>query len=373
MASSAGYDFSAPICRCTACDSAYAGTALSSHDLNIYYSSLSKYDTLRSSGEISALDRERAVMGAAFLSPIIHSIGSALDVGCSAGIFLSALRDAGIRSVHGIDPAAQATDVARSLFNIPVTRARAEEYEDYGKFDLVCLMAVLEHLLEPRRLLEEVARQLKPGARVLIEIPDAGAFDRPGTHEPLEPFGEFSNEHINFFSIGDIRRLAHGVGLEIERWRPYRSANGAPGLFALLRQDREAPALIEADAGSPPSCVSTRDSIQKYVARSTLVMAEVELRLAAACRGDVLVYGAGNHTCRLMVQSPVLSSCGVTAVFDRNPHLHGTKIGNAPVLSPSKISEFPGLPIIVSTFNARREIHAALTAATSQPVVSLYD
>ena len=116
MAACAGYDFSAPICRCAACGSAYAGTALCARDLNAYYSTLSKYDTLRSSTDISPLDRERAVMGAAFLAPIIGAIGSALDVGCSAGVFLNALRDAGVRSVHGIDPAAQAADVARSLF-----------------------------------------------------------------------------------------------------------------------------------------------------------------------------------------------------------------------------------------------------------------
>jgi hypothetical protein len=254
-----------------------------------------------------------------------------------------------------------------------VTRAQAETYGDYGRFDLVCLMAVLEHLLEPRRLLDKVARQLKPGARVLVEIPDAGAFDRIGTEEQLEAFGEFSNEHINFFSIGDVRRLAHAVGLEVERWRPYRSGIGARGLFALLNQAGESPALVEADDGSPPSRVGTRDSMPRYVERSTRAMADIESRLAAVCRGDVLIYGAGNHTCRLMVQSPVLSSCGIRAVFDRNPHFHGTMIGSSPVLPPSRIGEFPGLPIIVSTFNARREIHAALTSATSQPVVSLYD
>jgi len=373
MAACAGYDFSAPICRCAACGSAYAGTALSARDLNAYYSTLSKYDTLQSKGEVSLLDRERVVMGTAFLAPIVHSIGSALDVGCSAGVFLRALRDAGIKSVHGIDPAAQAADVARALFDIPVTQAQAETFGDYGRFDLVCLMAVMEHLLEPRRLLDKVVRQLKPGARVLVEIPDAGAFDRIGAEDQLEAFGEFSNEHINFLSIGDVRRLAHSVGLEVERWRPYRSAVGARGLFALLNQAGESPELVAADDGSPPSRVDTSDSMREYVARSTRAMTDIESRLVPVCRGEVLIYGAGNHTCRLMVQSPAVANCAVRAVFDRNPHFHGMKIGNSPVLPPTGIGEFPGLPIIVSTFNARREIRAALTAATSQPVVSLYD
>src|SRR5579871_3091063 len=122
MAVCAGYDFSAPILLCSDCDCGYAGTALPEDDLDTYYSDLSKYDTLSSIGDISSLDRERAAMGAAFLAPIVGSLGRALDVGCSGGFFLSVLREAGIRQVHGIDPAADAAEVARSLFKVDVTQ-----------------------------------------------------------------------------------------------------------------------------------------------------------------------------------------------------------------------------------------------------------
>jgi SAM-dependent methyltransferase len=371
MAACAGYDFSAPILLCASCGSGYAGTALPTDDLNDYYSNLSKYDTLSSASDISSLDRERAALATAFVGPLVNSIGSALDVGCSTGVFLSRLRDAGIRDVRGIDPAIQAADVARDLFGIQVSRASAEGFDGYGRFDLVCLMAVLEHLLEPRRLLGEVAQQLKPGARVLIEVPDAGAFDRPFTNDAFEPLGEFSNEHINFFAIGNLRRLAHDVGLEVERWQSFR-ANGSPGLFALLHRSECDPELITPEKGSAPTRVSCGESLLPYVSRSLFLLEDVEERLARVCGSDVLVYGAGNHTCRLMIGSAALSNCMVRAVFDRNSHLHGLKIGSATILPPSKIEQFPGLPIIVSTFNASRDIQTTLRGLTSQPVIALY-
>jgi SAM-dependent methyltransferase len=373
MVPCAGYDFSAPILQCLACGACYAGTALPAYDLNQYYANFSKYDTLSSSSYISPLDRERAGMAVAFLAPLLESIGSVLDVGCSAGFFLSTLRDAGVKDLVGIDPAMEATQVARSLFDLDVLKAQAETFAEYDKFDLVCLMAVFEHLLEPWGLLNGVARQLKPGARVLIEVPDAGAFDRPGTNGPLEPFGEFSNEHINFFSIGDIRRLAHSVGLEVERWQSVRSINGPPGLFALLQKRRAAPALVDADTGSTLSAVNSSESITRYVAKSLRVMEDVERRLRECCGDEVLIYGAGNHTCRLMAQSPALAGCRVPAIFDRNHHLHGARMANSTILPPAQIAEFPDLPIVVSTFNARAEIHAGLKAASSRPVVLLYD
>jgi hypothetical protein len=99
---------------------------------------------------------------------------------------------------------------------------------------------------------------------------------------------------------------------------------------------------------------------------------DVEERLTQVCHGDVLVYGAGNHTCRLMVSSAALSNCTVRAVFDRNTHLHGLKIGSATILPPAQLGQFPGLPIIVSTFNASGDIQAALRDITPQPVVALY-
>jgi SAM-dependent methyltransferase len=372
MAACAGYDFSTPIVRCTSCNCAYAGRALRPDDLNRYYTTLSKYDTAKCRGDISLLDRERATQATEFLAPLLASMHSVIDVGCSTGAFLNTLREAGVQSVFGIDPAADAPLSAQAIFSVPVEQAQAERYDRYGEHDLVCLMAVLEHLLDPQQLLGRIARQLKDGGRVLIEIPDAGAFDRPGDIRPLEAFGEFSNEHINYLSISDIARLARAVDLEIERWRCVRFASCFPGLFVLLRRGSGRP-LPAADALSAVGHPNSREAVLRYIERSGYMMQGVEQRLRAACTEPVLVYGAGNHTARLMCQSATLSSIGVAAVFDRNRHLQGRTIGGAPILAPERLRDFTNAPVIISTFNARHEIHAALRERTSQPLVLLYD
>ena len=231
MAVCAGHDFSSPILGCDSCGCAYAGKSLSPADLSRYYSALSKYDTIRSLGDISSMDRERARMAADFVMPGLDLSARLLDVGCSTGMFLRTLRDRGLRHATGIDPAADAPEAARKLFGISVVQAQAETYRDYGSHDLICLMAVLEHVLQPAALVQEIGRQMRQGAALLIEVPDAGAFDRPEDSGPFEPFGEFSNEHINFLSIGDIGHIAHAAGLTVVRWRSFRVAAGAPGLF----------------------------------------------------------------------------------------------------------------------------------------------
>jgi len=374
IAPSVGFDFSAAIVQCASCDSVYAGSALSAEDLNRYYASVSKYDTVTSHADISPLDRERATLATAFLGPVMDSLASIIDVGCSSGVLLHEFREAGIAQVRGIDPADNAAAVAHDLFDIDVAQADAESFNDYGSFDLVCLMAVLEHLRDPVRLVREIGRQLKPGARLLVEVPDAGAFDRPGDPREFEPYGEFSNEHINFFSIADIRRIALRAGLEVERWMTARVAQGSPDLFVLLRRGAGgADGLPAPVSGSTPSRVSSAEAVQSYVSRSHECMQGVETKLAAAAANQVLIYGAGNHTARLLANSASLARAGICAVFDRNPHLHGATIGGCPILPPSGIVNFPAYPIIISTYNARHEIRDALRGITRQPVVLLYD
>jgi SAM-dependent methyltransferase len=373
IAPTAGYDFSTPIVRCSSCATAYAGRVLAQPDLDEYYSSVSKYDTLKLRGEIAALDRERAALAITFLAPILSSVTSALDVGCASGLLLHELLEAGVKQVRGIDPAEDAAAAARALFNVTVTRAHAENYQNYGDFDLVGLMAVLEHLREPGRLLRQIAERLRPGGRMLIEVPDAGAFDRPGDDRPIEPFGEFSNEHINFLTIADVQRLARSVGLEVERWKTWRVVQGGPGLFVLMRRSLVHAALPSPDAGSTSSRPTSEESMRQYIGRSKLGLADVERRLEALKSDNVILYGAGNHTGRLLLQSRKLASLQVVAVLDRNHHLHGGRIGSAPIVPPAALGQFPPLPIIISTFNARHEIRESLQRVTQQPLVTLYD
>jgi len=374
IAPSVGFDFSAPIVHCASCDSVYAGSALKAEDLNRYYSGLSKYDTAASRSDISPLDRERAKLTTEFLGSFLDSLISVIDVGCSSGVLLHEFRQAGVPHVRGVDPAENAPAVAHDLFDISVTQADAESFNDYGSCDLVCLMAVLEHLRDPGRLVCEIGRQLRPGARLLVEVPDAGAFDRPGDQREFEPYGEFSNEHINFFSIADVRRIGMRAGLEVERWMTARVAQGSPDLFVLLRRGaggtQELPNPVSC---STPSRVNSAEAVKSYVSRSEKCMQGVERKLAAATESPVLIYGAGNHTARLLANSPALSRAKILAVFDRNPHLHGGTIGDCRILPPSGVVDFPGCSIIISTFNSRHEIRDALPGITKQPVVLLYD
>ena len=97
--------------------------------------------------------------------------GRLLDVGCGPGFLLEAARERGWDAV-GVDP---------SPFS--VARARKEGFEAHegmledldlepGSFDALALLQVVEHMVDPRPLLEACRRLLRPDGALLVATPN---------------------------------------------------------------------------------------------------------------------------------------------------------------------------------------------------------
>ncbi|WP_299966279.1 bifunctional 2-polyprenyl-6-hydroxyphenol methylase/3-demethylubiquinol 3-O-methyltransferase UbiG [uncultured Roseobacter sp.] len=97
-----------------------------------------------------------------------------LDLGCAGGFMAEALAKKGAE-VTGIDPAEQAIDAARVHardqgldIRYDVGVGEALPY-DPTQFDAVVCVDVLEHVTDLHKVLEEVARVLKPGGTFLYD------------------------------------------------------------------------------------------------------------------------------------------------------------------------------------------------------------
>lgn len=122
------------------------------------------------------------VEGTAFLEPF-GANGEVkgkevLDLGCGLGTRAIAIADAGAATIVGVDNDVEKIHRARRLAERLDLRSVAFSVQngmelgfDAGRFDVVLMLDVIEHLRCPGEVLNECARVLRRGGRLLINFP----------------------------------------------------------------------------------------------------------------------------------------------------------------------------------------------------------
>ena len=157
----------------------------------------------------------------------------ALDVGCGGGETVAALAALGLDAT-GMDVSERAVEIAAAAQ--PQLTFFAQDVEtlpwpvEAESCDVVVSFEVIEHLLEPRRLLEGARDALRPGGHVALTTPYHGrlknvalalaGFDR---HFAVE------GDHVRFFTDASLRRLLDETGFDVVQIRHF---GRAPGLWA---------------------------------------------------------------------------------------------------------------------------------------------
>jgi ubiquinone/menaquinone biosynthesis C-methylase UbiE len=103
--------------------------------------------------------------------------GSALDVGCGSGVYVTELAKMGF-DVHGVDISDVMLESSRKLVEeagqssrVFLQRGSVEHLPcENEKFDLVLCIGVLGYLLTDYKAIEELRRVLKPGAHLVVNI-----------------------------------------------------------------------------------------------------------------------------------------------------------------------------------------------------------
>ncbi len=99
----------------------------------------------------------------------VVQVGRALDIGCGSGKFLCALQCGGW-DVAGLELNNDTATGARVVHNIRVETELSAFTEN--SFDLITITHVLEHVRDPRQMLADCVRLLKPGGVIAVAVPN---------------------------------------------------------------------------------------------------------------------------------------------------------------------------------------------------------
>lgn len=115
------------------------------------------------------------------LAPLMPTdrLGSVLDIGCGYGFAMRALRKLGFENVEGVEVSPQQADrVRRAGLKVEVVEDTAAWLlARPSQFSLILLLDVLEHVPPPEQvpLLRAIFQSVKPGGRVIVQVPNANA------------------------------------------------------------------------------------------------------------------------------------------------------------------------------------------------------
>jgi SAM-dependent methyltransferase len=150
--------------------------------------------------------------------------GRILDVGAAAGFLLSGFAEAGW-SGCGIEPNQSMAASARER-GLCVFPGTLEDFRDDERFDLVSLVQVLAHFVDPLRALERAASLTKVGGLWLIETWDRESWTARLSGRRWHEYSPPSVLH--WFTRESVAELASRFGFrEIARGRPSKKLSAA--------------------------------------------------------------------------------------------------------------------------------------------------
>lgn len=134
-----------------------------------------------------------------------------LDIGSGSGAIGHALKERGFTQLYAVEIDAEARQHVREIYT--GTASDVAAFSDQ-KFDLILLLDVLEHMMDPFEYWARMTSMLSPGGKILISLPNVahwsvripllfGIFD-------YHDRGIMDRTHYQFFTRKRVREMLRG-------------------------------------------------------------------------------------------------------------------------------------------------------------------
>lgn len=212
------YDLDLPetynVAKCRACGLAYPDPRPVTGSMPVYYPpDYNPFNPAQVKGPLARVKTIAERLKAKKVARLVGTHGSILDAGCSYGGFMHQLQQMGDWTLYGIDTDAGSIAYARQTYGLNTETLSFEELPESEVYDCVIMKYVLDHLPSPRAAFEKLARIIRPGGYLILQLPNRQSWE-------AEVFGKYWHgweipRHTAYFSERDIRRLATRYGFEV--------------------------------------------------------------------------------------------------------------------------------------------------------------
>jgi hypothetical protein len=306
-----------------------------------------------------------------FIKSAIDEVASIFEVGCSSGFNLSIYKKDGI-NIFGVEPSKNNTESCKQKYGIDLFNGTFDEYkksfENEKRYELIFLSHVLEHIINPHNFISELSKM--NSRYMFIEVPslDYKFCD--------EPFGMFAEEHVNYFTFDNLRRLMKSFNYRIV------DANicfcpdadipaGYPSISTIWEKDGNKAYSLTSNM---PSVMTSRELIMKYIDAS--IEKDKKINEIIDNIGDdkrIAVWGTGHHTSRLLGMTS-LKDKNIIRFYDSDTRKSGVKYYGREILpfDPADIKSGDIETVLISTYVAQNAIENILINHKIGNYIKLY-
>ncbi|MBI4145266.1 class I SAM-dependent methyltransferase [Candidatus Woesearchaeota archaeon] len=201
------------VVQCRTCDLRYVSPRLNIDSIVKGYSEGSD-ETFIS----QARGRERTFARQLKIISKFTAPGRILDIGTAGGSLLAVAKPMGWK-VEGIEPNKWLCNWGKEHYGITIKPGILEDYKfPNNSFDLITLMDVLEHTGDPKKVLEECNRILKPGGLIAINVPDSDSW----LHRVMgRRWVFYLSVHLYYFNHKTMNAMLRHTGFKPLTSRPH--------------------------------------------------------------------------------------------------------------------------------------------------------
>lgn len=196
------------IVKCNNCNFVFVKPIPLKKELDSYYQKFD-YKDIHSSERVIRSDAKRSLRK---IGENISSKGTILDVGCGRGYFLDEARKLGW-SGYGVDVSRVVTEYAKNKLHLSVFRSDIFSFNPKRVFGLVTLNQVIEHFVNPERLLNKCSEFLTSGGLLYIATPNIESISAKVLKDNFDHY--IPPEHVSYFSQHTLTNLLEKLGFKI--------------------------------------------------------------------------------------------------------------------------------------------------------------
>ena len=159
------------------------------------------------------------------IDKVPSNIHTLLDIGCGSGNFgVAAKKIKNISEVWGVEINPVAGELAKNNIDKVIIQSVDKIYEllPDNYFDCICFNDVLEHLIDPENVLEQLKNKLSPQGVIIASIPNVRYYDNlkellfKKDWEYKPEGGILDSTHLKFFTKKSIIRMFKQTGYKVD-------------------------------------------------------------------------------------------------------------------------------------------------------------